>query len=52
MHALTAHAVIAGDRDHADVLRRLRDLVRERFGIDHSTIQIEPEGFEEFATTF
>lgn len=52
VHALTAHAVIAGGRDYADVLRQLRELVRERFGIDHSTIQVEPEEFEEYATTF
>jgi hypothetical protein len=32
---------------HGDLLKRLRTIVRERFGIDHMTIQVEPEDFDE-----
>jgi cobalt-zinc-cadmium efflux system protein len=45
--SLSAHAVVNADRTHHEVLTELRELVHERFGIDHITIQIEPEGFEE-----
>lgn len=45
--SLSAHAVVNGDRTHADILSELRELVHDRFRIDHITIQIEPEGFEE-----
>jgi len=47
MHALSAHLVTAGPRPHPGLLRTLQTLLRERFGIDHSTLQIEPEGWEE-----
>jgi hypothetical protein len=33
------------------LLGRVRQLLHERFGIDHVTIQLEPEGFEERATS-
>lgn len=45
--SLSAHAVVNGDRTHHDILSELRELVHDRFSIDHITIQIEPEGFEE-----
>lgn len=44
---LSAHAVVDDHRRDADVLTEMRDLLHDRFGIDHITIQIEPEGFEE-----
>ncbi len=39
--ALSAHVVPAGDAPD-DLLWRLRDLLRTRFDISHSTIQVEP----------
>ncbi|MBD3675064.1 MAG: cation transporter [Planctomycetaceae bacterium] len=44
---LSAHAVVEEQTPDADVLGELREMLHERFGIDHITIQIEPEGFEE-----
>jgi cobalt-zinc-cadmium efflux system protein len=38
--ALSVHARVEG-RDRALVLREARELVRERFGIGHSTVQLE-----------
>ncbi|MBI5543411.1 MAG: cation transporter [Deltaproteobacteria bacterium] len=47
MHALSAHLVCAGgegaDRDR--ILVAARAVLRERFGIDHATLQIESEQF-------
>lgn len=40
--ALTAHLV--HDADPAKLLAQARDLARDRFGIDHVTIQLEPAG--------
>ena len=48
--SLSAHVVIGDGARHAEVLSRLRERLYERFGIDHVTIQIEPEDFEERAT--
>lgn len=45
--SLSAHAVAEDHRHDAEILSELRELLHERFGIDHITIQIEPEGFEE-----
>jgi len=45
--SLSAHAVTEDDRPDVDVLKELREMVHDRFGIDHVTIQIEPHGFEE-----
>ena len=41
--SLSTHARIA-DRDRRDVLEEMRDLLRVRFGIGHSTVQIEERG--------
>jgi cobalt-zinc-cadmium efflux system protein len=41
VHLLTVHAVVGDHGDHHEVLERLSTLVRERFGIHHSTIQLE-----------
>ncbi len=45
--ALAAHVVVAGDCDRDLVRARVELLLRERFGIDHTTLQMEqqaPEG--------
>lgn len=47
MVALSAHACVADERSNAEVLTELRTLLHDRFGIDHITIQIEPDGFRE-----
>jgi cobalt-zinc-cadmium efflux system protein len=43
--ALSAHVVT--EEPQARLLADLRALLHERFGIGHTTIQLEPEGFEE-----
>jgi cobalt-zinc-cadmium efflux system protein len=47
LDCLSAHVVAAEPHTHAALLKTLRDTLHEKFGIDHLTIQIEPEGFEE-----
>ncbi len=37
--ALTVHATVEG-RPHADVLLEMRELILDRFGIGHSTVQL------------
>ncbi|MGQ9497607.1 MAG: cation diffusion facilitator family transporter [Desulfotomaculales bacterium] len=39
--ALSCHVVIADNFRSSDVLVRLQGMLRERFGIDHATLQIE-----------
>jgi cobalt-zinc-cadmium efflux system protein len=41
--ALAAHVVVAGDRDRDLVRRRIELLLRERFGIAHTTLQMEEQ---------
>jgi cobalt-zinc-cadmium efflux system protein len=41
--ALSVHLVYRGRRSE-ELLWRVRDMLRERFGIEHSTIQLEPPG--------
>lgn len=38
---VTLHARLAEGADHDDVLRRLHQALRERFGIGHATVQLE-----------
>ena len=38
---LTLHARIDGDADHDDALRKINAVLAERYGIDHTTVQIE-----------
>lgn len=45
--SLSAHVVIGDACPGLVVLQRIRDTLHERFGIDHVTIQIEPQGFPE-----
>jgi cobalt-zinc-cadmium efflux system protein len=44
--ALSAHVVTAEAPDPC-LLADLRGLLQERFGVGHTTLQLEPEGFEE-----
>lgn len=41
--ALAAHVVVARDRDRDLVRRRIELLLHERFGIEHTTLQMEEE---------
>jgi cobalt-zinc-cadmium efflux system protein len=47
LECLSAHTVIEDGQSHGALLKRLRRAVRRQFGIDHITIQIEPEEFDE-----
>ena len=47
IESMSAHVVVV-DRPPAEVLTEIRGMLRERFGISHQTIQIEPDGFEEY----
>ena len=44
--AMSGHLVAARGRDHAALLKAGRALLKERFGIAHTTLQIEAEGEE------
>lgn len=50
MESLSAHVVTHDARDGPDLLGELRDVVHDRFGIDHCTFQVEPEAFPERTT--
>ena len=43
--ALSAHVIAAEEERSADLLTRIRKTLHDRFGIDHITVQVEPEGF-------
>jgi cobalt-zinc-cadmium efflux system protein len=47
LDAMSAHVVTTGGRPASDCLSEIRETVHRRFGIDHVTVQIEPEGFAE-----
>jgi len=47
MDSVSCHIVSDESLPYDKVLQSVRDVVIERFSIDHVTIQIEPEGFEE-----
>ena len=47
MDSVSCHIVSDGTQAHDELLQRVRDVVIDRFSIDHVTIQIEPEGFLE-----
>jgi cobalt-zinc-cadmium efflux system protein len=46
--ALTAHLVSNGERGNNDILQSAQTLLRERFGIEHVTLQIEIEACAAF----
>ncbi len=43
MDVASAHLMVAIGTDHHGVLDQARDLLRGRYGIDHATLQVEPE---------
>ncbi len=43
LDALSAHVVVSAGEDRDEVLERLQSLLRDRFGIDHVTLQIVEE---------
>ncbi len=47
LNALSAHVVVGKRQPHAPLLKSVRQVLNEQFGIDHLTIQIEPEDFEQ-----
>lgn len=47
MDSVSCHIVSDGSLPYERVLQSARDLVISKFSIDHVTIQIEPEGFQE-----
>lgn len=47
MVSLSCHIQCGEEASNHAVLRELQAMLRQRFGIDHATIQVEPENFEE-----
>jgi cobalt-zinc-cadmium efflux system protein len=43
MDVASAHLMVGASIDHHRVLDRARDLLRDRYGIGHATLQVEPE---------
>jgi len=52
MVSLSGHVVAKRDCENGSLLRELGDLLLARFGIAHTTIQIEPENFEESGSVY
>lgn len=46
VHAMSGHAVIDPTRPQAEILRSITDVLRTNFEIQHTTIQLEPPGWE------
>ena len=46
MEVASAHLVVGAGADHHGVLDQARDLLREKYGIGHATLQVEPIGHE------
>jgi cobalt-zinc-cadmium efflux system protein len=44
MHALSAHVAVPRDETRSSLLVDIRGVLGKRFGIDHVTIQVEPDG--------
>lgn len=49
MVSLSAHVAVADERQPQALLTEIRRSLHDRFGIDHITIQLEPEGFEKWS---
>jgi Co/Zn/Cd efflux system component len=47
MVALSGHVVVGDDDYSPAMLTRIREPLHERFGINHVTVQLECEGFQE-----
>ena len=43
MDVATAHVMVRNETDHHDVLDQARIVLRDDYGIDHATLQVEPE---------
>ena len=43
MNVATAHLVTSGSADTHSVLDQAREVMRSRFGVDHATLQVEPD---------
>lgn len=43
LFTLTAHIVVNGASDHHALLDSIEQTIQQRFGIDHTTIQLEPQ---------
>jgi cobalt-zinc-cadmium efflux system protein len=52
MVSLSAHLVLAEGHDSAAALKWVRTELHDRFGIEHVTIQIEPDGPQDCQTSF
>lgn len=52
LESMSAHVTVEDGRVGREMLQQVRDLVHDRFGIDHVTIQLEPEGFDEPEVAF
>ena len=50
MVALSAHVIAENPSPDSPLLGELRKTLHDRFGIDHITIQVEPEDFEHCAS--
>lgn len=48
--SLSAHVAVDEERPTGEMLTEIRHTLHGRFGIDHLTIQLEPEGFEKLQT--
>jgi cobalt-zinc-cadmium efflux system protein len=43
MNVASAHLMVPSGADLHSVLDRARDLLRDRYAIDHATLQVEPD---------
>ena len=43
LDCLSAHVVASDEQNRSPLLKMLQDMLHEKFGIDHLTIQIKPE---------
>ncbi len=52
LHSLSAHVVVRVEDDArgGELLRRLHELLQREFKIEHSTLQLEPVGFDHVGT--
>ncbi|HMQ28213.1 MAG TPA: cation diffusion facilitator family transporter, partial [Acidimicrobiales bacterium] len=46
MEVVSAHLVVTQEADHHGVLDQARDVLKDNHGIDHATLQVEPESHE------
>jgi cobalt-zinc-cadmium efflux system protein len=48
LHSLSAHVVVRGEvgERHDELLRRLHEVLQREFQIEHTTLQLEPVGFD------